>query len=121
MSRPDQQALFEQKARELSTAEANLRRYETQVEQAQGQVNHEIHAALRHEVWEARAALSKLRASLESGPSAEVTPEEIQAVRRRAQEDAIAELARTRGWHWDEACREFERRQAADLGMRVPY
>jgi TfdA family taurine catabolism dioxygenase TauD len=25
-----------------------------------------------------------------------------------------------RGWHWDEACRAWERRQAAELGMRVP-
>jgi hypothetical protein len=25
-----------------------------------------------------------------------------------------------RGWHWDETCRAWERRQAAELGMRVP-
>jgi hypothetical protein len=95
--------LLDQRARELAAAEDNVRRYQAAVAQAQGQLNHEIYAALKNEVLEARAALAALRAVADRVPPATLSPEEIQQVRRQAQEDAISVIARAQGGEWDDA------------------
>jgi predicted transcriptional regulator len=95
--------LLDQRARELAATEDNVRRYQAAVAQAQGQLNHEIYAALKNEVWEARAALAALRAGADRIQRATLSPDEIQQIRRQAQEDAISVIARAQGWQWDDA------------------
>jgi hypothetical protein len=95
-------ALLDQRARDLAAAANNLRRYEAAVEQAGGQVNHDIYGHLKHEIWEAEAALDALRGDLDRDKLAALGPEEIQQVRRQAQADAVAAIARAQGWQWED-------------------
>jgi hypothetical protein len=95
-------ALLDQRARDLAAAANNLRRYEAAIEQAGGHVNHEIYGHLKHEIWEAEAALDALRGDLDRDRLVALGPDEIQQACRRAQEDAVAAIARAQGWRWEE-------------------
>src|SRR5437764_1363336 len=87
----------------MPRAVANLQRYEAAVEEAQGEHHPDIHAALKGAVWEARAVLRLVRSAAERERLAAVSADDIQQARRRAQEQAIAAIARARGWLWQEA------------------
>ena len=99
--------LLEQKAAELAAAAARLRRYEEAVERAQGEIDYEIYAELRCEVWAASSELDEAQEAADLGSPPELTAEELAEIRRRAQEEAIANVARARGWQWEEADRRW--------------
>jgi hypothetical protein len=103
MTNEERLALLAQKARDLSIAEENLRRYEQAVAREPGRINHEVHGELKCEVWAAQAALRRLQAAGAGEGLAKVTAEDVRRVCRQAQEQAIASLARTQGWQWEEA------------------
>ena len=107
MTEPDKLILIERLARHRAAAADALRRYEAAVARAGGPVETEIHAVLKGEVWEAEAALAAARTSLDRDRLAAVGPDEIQRIRRQAQEDVIAEIARAKGWQWAEGDRRW--------------
>jgi len=102
VSEHEKLALLDQRTRHLEAAVNNLRRYEAAVEQARGHINPEIYGHLRHEVWQAEAAVHALRSAGGGDIPDALPPEKIQQLRIQAQADAIASLARAQGWQWDE-------------------
>ncbi|MGE3804035.1 MAG: hypothetical protein AB7K24_05105 [Gemmataceae bacterium] len=99
MNDQEQASLLDQVAQELGAATEKLERYEQQVRREQGQLNDDIYAELKGEIYQARAALRRLRTQ----QPASVEEVDIEAVRRQAQEEAIAQLARKQGWTWEES------------------
>lgn len=100
MNETDSRAELDQASANLRQAVDRLHRYEEQARGQQARINDDIYAELRGEVSHLRAELRKLRAESSPDP-AEIA--EIEDVRRRAQEEAITQLAHARGWTWQES------------------
>jgi hypothetical protein len=95
--------MLNQKARELSVAVGNLHRYELAVERGQQEQNDVFYAALKTEVKNAQSALRLIRAAIDGKSAAELTPQDIQDIRRVAQEEAIGAVAEALNWTWEAA------------------
>jgi hypothetical protein len=103
MTNPEILATLIQKAREVTVAVGNLHRYELQVEKGQQEQNDAFYAALETEVKNAQSALRLIRAAIGGKSAAELSPQDIQDIRRVAQEEAIGAIAEALNWTWEAA------------------
>lgn len=103
MTSPEIRVALNQRARELSAAVGALHGYELDVEAGRRAQDAEFYAALKAEVKKAQAALRLMKAAIDGKSAAELTPQDIQDVRRVAQEEAIGATAEARGWTWEAA------------------
>src|SRR5689334_4831984 len=103
MTDPEILLMLNQKARELSVAVGNLHSYELQVEKGEHAQNDTFYAALKTEVKKAQSALRLIRAAIDGKSPAELTPQDIQDIRRVAQEEAIGAIAEALNWTWEGA------------------
>jgi hypothetical protein len=98
---PEILMILNQKARELSVAVGNLHRYELQREKGEQEQDDAFYDALKAEVKNAQSALRLMRAAMDGKSAAELTPQDIQDIRRVAQEEAIAAIAEALDWAWE--------------------
>jgi hypothetical protein len=103
VTNPEILVMLNQKARELSVAVGNLHRYELQVEKGQHAQNDDFYAALKTDVKNAQSALRLIRAAIDGKSAAELTAQDIQDIRRVAQEEAIGAIAEALNWTWEAA------------------